>query len=103
MADYPVSIDRVRRELLEMRDGMAPYAKEVLDMALTKLQGFPQMDVVHGRWEDVTEIIAGIRHPQTRCTACGKVYWGYRTECYYCPNCGAKMDLVEDTDADNTM
>lgn len=103
MADYPVSIDLVRRKLLEMRDGMEPTAKHVLNMALTKLEGLPAMDAVHGRWEDATEIIAGIRHPQTRCTACGKVYWGYRTECYYCPNCGAKMDLVEDTDAGNTV
>lgn len=95
MADYPVSIDLVRRKLLEMRDGMEPTAIAVLNMAISKLEGFPAMDVVHGRWEDATEITAGIRFPQTRCTACGKVYWGYRTECYYCPNCGAKMDAKE--------
>lgn len=48
--------------------------------------------IVHGRWEDATEYIAGIRYPQTRCSACKHVYWEYRTECNYCPNCGAKMD-----------
>lgn len=107
MADYPISIDAVRNMLLRLKHCHSPeYIDLGISMALHKLEGFPPMDVatvVHGRWEDVTEIIAGIRHPQTRCTACGKVYWGYRTECYYCPNCGAKMDLVEDTDAGNTM
>ena len=64
--------------------------------AVTAAPTIDAVEVVHGRWEDATEIIAGIRFPQTRCTACGKVYWGYRTECYYCPNCGAKMDGGED-------
>ena len=44
MADYPVSIELVRRKLLEMRDGMEPNAIAVLNMALSKLEGFPAMD-----------------------------------------------------------
>ena len=32
--------------------------------------------VVHGLWEDATEVIGGIRYPQTKCSACEKVYWG---------------------------
>jgi len=82
--------------------GLMVFAMDGAESAIRslrdKLDNFPTVDaapIVHGRWEDATEIIAGIRFPQTRCTACGKAYWGYRTECYYCPNCGAKMDAKE--------
>lgn len=77
------------QECASMRDHV--YLMGVLSV----IDNAPTVDaapVVHARWEDATLIIAGIRHPQTKCTACEKVYWGYRTECNYCPNCGAKMD-----------
>jgi hypothetical protein len=91
MADYPVSKELVIRKLLEMRDGMAPYAKLVLDMALTKLQGLPAMGVVHGRW------LPGV--PIT-CSLCGKpaAEHGSTTEFWlspYCPWCGQPMDAKE--------
>jgi hypothetical protein len=47
MADYPISKEAVVRELLNLRDRLGgPFAKEVLDMALARLEGFPQMDAV---------------------------------------------------------
>ena len=72
---------------LAAADAMCKLLGEV-----AKSQTIDAVEVVHGRWEDATEVIAGIRHPQTKCSACEKVYWGHRTECNYCPNCGAKMD-----------
>lgn len=68
MADYPVSIDRVRRELLEMREGMELYAKCVLNMVLTKLEGFPPMDL------DAVPVV--------RCRECWKR--GNERECPMC-------------------
>ena len=47
MADYPISKEAVVRELINLRDRLGgPFAKEVLDMALARLEGFPQMDAV---------------------------------------------------------
>ena len=98
MADYPVSIDLVRRKLLEMRDGMEPDAIAVLNMALSKLEGFPAMDVVHGRWET--------QGRDAVCSVCKYIQIGaYRVTWHspYCPSCGAKMDLKEVPDAGNTV
>lgn len=48
------------------------------------------VEVVHGRWNNV----AGGR---TICNKCGEYplydYFGRQKFSYYCPNCGAKMDL----------
>lgn len=122
MADYPVSIELVRRKLIEMRDVMDPYAKYVLDMAISKLEGFPAMDAVHGTWVEVkqrgwhrqgfyeTAMIAcsechNVPVPHVESShehgATLKSYRWLKTK--HCPNCGLKMDLVEDTDAGNTM
>jgi len=90
MADYPVSIELVRRKLLEMRDGMEPTAIAVLNMAISKLEGFPVMDVVHGRWET--------QGRDAVCSVCKYIQIGaYRAMWYspYCPSCGAKMDAKE--------
>ena len=93
MADYPVSIDLVRRKLLEMRDGMEPTAIAVLNMALSKLEGFPAMDVVpvvHGKWET--------QGRDATCSVCKYIQIGaYRVTWHspYCPSCGAKMDAKE--------
>lgn len=92
MADYPISKEAVVRELINLRDALGgPFAKEIMNMALAKLEGFKRMDavpVVHGRW------VLGV--PIT-CSVCGKpaaehdspiTFW----ESPYCPWCGAKMD-----------
>lgn len=42
MADYPISKEAVIRELINLRDRLGgPFAKEVLNMALASLEGFP--------------------------------------------------------------
>jgi len=114
MADYPVSIDLVRRKLLEMRDGMEPDAIAVLNMALTKLEGFPAMDVVHGRWVEVKprgwHTKGFYKTAMIACSEChnvpaphvesshehGGTVTSYRwLKTKHCPNCGAKMDAKE--------
>lgn len=63
MADYPVSIDRVRRELIKLRDEFrVPFAKDVVNMSIARLEGFPQMDAV----------------PAVRCRDCE--YWSGRKD-----------------------
>lgn len=114
MADYPVSIDRVRRELLEMRDGMEPDAIAVLNMALSKLEGLPAMDVGHGLWVEVKprgwHRLGFCETAMIACSEChnvpvphvessqehGGTVTSYRwLKTKHCPNCGAKMDEKE--------
>lgn len=45
--------------------------------------------VRHGKWTDVNEYHIGT------CSVCGN-RWGSVDEMHYCPNCGAKMDEVEE-------
>lgn len=55
MADYPISKEAVVRELLNLRDRLGgPFAKEVLNMALARLEGFTKMDGDE-RWIRVEE------------------------------------------------
>ena len=72
------------------------------DCVMNKLDMSPSLDaveVVHGRWKRFEEISSNIG---VSCSACGwKDYHHgrYKNNLYnYCPNCGAKMDLVEDAD-----
>lgn len=45
MADYPVSIEKVRKALVELRDSLGEsYICTGFDMALARLEGFPPMD-----------------------------------------------------------
>ena len=48
MADYPISIDAVRKMLIDLRSslGNERYISIGLSMALHQLDGFPQMDAV---------------------------------------------------------
>lgn len=47
MADYPISKEAAVRELINLRDTLGgPFAQEVLNMALARLEGFTQMDAV---------------------------------------------------------
>lgn len=91
MDDYPISKEAAVRELINLRDRLGgPIAKEVLNMALSRLEGFPQMDavpVVHGRWvhfkqHDLNAVF---------CNVCDYAFARLHPA-NYCPNCGAKMD-----------
>ena len=45
------------------------------------------VEVVHGRWIDAYGI------PKSKCENCGVAFSRVMDgDCYYCPNCGAKMD-----------
>ena len=63
------------------------------------IKGAPTIEatpVVHGRWIDMQEDEA--TEGMWRCSACDSDrYFDIMTPaecgCYYCPNCGAKMDL----------
>lgn len=92
-----IDANAMRDDWLENGENEYIYDTNAVLESIDSQPTISAVPVVHGRWEDATEITAGIRFPQTRCTACGKVYWGYRTECYYCPNCGARMDGGADT------
>lgn len=75
---------------------------------LGRLYASPTIDAVpvrHGEWEQV-EVVdydgISMNDDAARCTVCGhveqSVYWA-RTYYHYCPNCGARMDGQEATDA----
>lgn len=69
---------------------------EALDKVETVIRQAPAVDavpVVHGRWID--------EYPYVRCSVCNAEWLNCRTDnepklFYYCPNCGAKMDLEEE-------
>ena len=59
-----------------------------LDYILDEITGADEVDaveVVHGRWIDAY----GIR--KSKCENCGVAFCRVMEDCYYCPNCGAKM------------
>lgn len=107
MADYPISKEAVVRKLINLRDELGgPFAKEMLNMALARLEGFPPMDavpVVHGRWvhDDLGHTYCSKCHerlPYIHCYSeepCSDYdeEWDEEIpETRYCPNCGAKME-----------
>lgn len=77
-----------------------PELFNVLPRFLQILRDLPAADVEpvrHGRWErcfeDWRQQIEG-----DKCSACGFEYYGTGiSRFHYCPNCGAKMCLEEDT------
>lgn len=95
MADYPVSIDRVRRKLLDLRDAIGQTGKTVLNMALSQLEGFPPMDVVHGEW--LRENIRPKSYMRV-CSLCKKTAYFCAGGCSYryCPYCGQPMEVETD-------
>lgn len=73
-----------------------PISKELIEVS--KLPWFPifmkelgYVPVRYGRWVEA-------KYPLFTCSECGATYqdtgYGYN----YCPNCGAKMDEVEDAE-----
>ncbi len=70
----------------------------VLIMAVKNFPAADAVEVVHGWWIDMYEDEA--TESMWRCSACGSDrYFDILTPiecgCYYCPNCGAKMDKIE--------
>lgn len=55
------------------------------------IEDFPTADVApvrHGRWMITDTVIEN-----AVCSCCGKHFQSYYEAYFYCPNCGAKMDL----------
>jgi hypothetical protein len=67
------------------------------DNTLADIDAQPTVDaepVRHGRWEIEYETEDG---REIRCSECRMVFWaGKGRDGNYCPNCGAKMDEVEE-------
>ena len=66
----------------------------IIQMDMLKLPTADVAPVVHGRWEqcfeDWRQQIDG-----NECFVCGFKYFGTGIRSFhYCPNCGAKMDLI---------
>ena len=84
MADY---IDRGK--LLEDLERFAPECRAAF-LIIEKQEAVDAVPVVHGRWID--------EYPYVRCSVCNAEWLNCRTDnepklFYYCPNCGARMDL----------
>ena len=63
------------------------YYTETIEEVLKQTKTVDAVEVVHGRWVDAY----GIR--KSKCTSCGVAFGRVMdADCYYCPNCGAKMD-----------
>ena len=64
--------------------------------------GFPIKAIVNGKLVDVQEIRRGrwkcVSIGRYACSLCGREPWyeGSINTMHYCPNCGAKMDEVEE-------
>ena len=86
-----------------------PIPKGTYNCQLCDVGDAPTADVVevkHGRWED--EYGGMFENPRYRCSACGnRTFYRLEIDCLgrwnevqaltdYCPNCGAKMDGVDD-------
>lgn len=59
--------------------------------------GIDAVPVVHGKWADESEVVAGHFHSVHRCSACD--YTTETSHIYfydYCPCCGARMDGEEE-------
>lgn len=54
--------------------------------------------VIHGRWEYAEdEVLDDLTFSAWKCSCCG--YYAYKPELWhYCPRCGAKMEVEDETD-----
>ena len=87
MADY---IDRKLAKRLFANDHDYGLAKR-----LDEVPAADVMEVVHGRWHEETAVgFSKSFHTIFVCSECEKRY--SIPEMNYCPNCGAKMDEVEE-------
>lgn len=67
-----------------------PLTEDTAMEILWTIDHIPTADVapvVHGYWDDTFDGITPV------CSVCGMTHRGFIRCPYYCPNCGAKMDL----------
>lgn len=70
-------------------------AYDAVHAIIEKINNAPTVDAVpvrHGHWENY--LTEGLRW---KCSECGS---RFSAPYHYCPNCGAKMDEVEDAETD---
>lgn len=67
---------------------------EIAEAVVRKIKEQEQRQIRHGHWKG--KPIAG--YSTVRCSECGDVFMENSGKWNYCPNCGAKMDEVEDND-----
>lgn len=80
-----------------LREYMTEYRKSVLRI-VDEQPTVDAVPVVHGRWVGKEGLYQG------KCSACGYMTYDKtadwaRRYWHYCPNCGARMDLKEESDA----
>lgn len=92
--------DLISREALLDIVGKMPldweYGKAVSDI-YDIIKNAPSVDavpVVHGRWIDTSPNYRnGYYNNAHKCSNCGDYYTTDPNDLYYCPRCGAKMDM----------
>lgn len=77
-------------ELIEIAHRIRLDSRERIEQMI---ESAPTVDPIkHGHWTDRAKSILGL--PTEACSECAE--WSVGYEKNYCPNCGAKMDEVED-------
>ena len=104
------------KRLISVDDFIEDIKTEITNLAMEGLKGTPRpreelyaiidrineqptvdaVEVVHGRWVNKTKEVHGMVDERFDCSNCGQVYWFACPDFNYCPNCGAKMDGVDE-------
>ena len=83
-------------------DGDQEINSDTVFIAIESAPAADVAEVVHGEWillgKNEHDYEASV---EEKCSLCGRYVYRYDTELQdnYCPNCGAKMDAKEDTNA----
>lgn len=93
LIDYNAAIDRYHKEYKTQDICDGAQDRDFLMRCFDEAETIDAAPVVHGRWEEIRDpygALEGWIH-----TECGR-----EVKCAenYCPTCGAKMDLPEDSD-----
>ena len=87
LIDAIALISKARRMETTDNNGIPVDTFAVPVMAIEDAPTVDAVEVVHGRWIDVS---LSFTHPKEKCSVCGGIV--YACGFNYCPNCGAKMD-----------
>jgi len=95
-ADKAIEVcDWYEHEYIECEDYIRTIADDIRHLPAADVA-----EVKHGRWVLETKVFPYI-DPRWTCSECGEettetTGWGTRPRYNYCPNCGARMDEVEE-------
>ena len=88
------SVDGINWEYRPNREDVLKKINEIIDVvnSMDEQEGEP---IKHGRWINVKISISG--NSSAECSLCGAVvHNNFSNVINYCPNCGARMDEVEE-------